>query len=94
MHRADIAVGEALGRHALEQAGGGELCHDRTDAHRRLDIAPLLHMVERVVVVEHERDARLVQRKDVRLLRDLTLGVAGLAQADRIVLIESTTICT
>jgi hypothetical protein len=41
-------------------------------------------MVDGVVVVERERDARLVERTDLRLLR--ALGVARLAQADWIVL--------
>ena len=73
MHGADMAVGEALRRHALEQARGVELGHDRADAHRRLDIAPLLHMVDGVVVIEHERDARLARRADLGLLRGLRL---------------------
>ena len=59
MHSADIAVGEALGGH-FEQARSVELGEDGADAHGRLHIAPLLHVMDGVVVIEHEHDARLV----------------------------------
>ena len=84
MHGADMAVRIALGWHFLEQVRGVELGHDRADAHRSFDIAALLHMVDDVVVVEHERDARL--RGSAHLaLRRAALDVARLAQADRVV---------
>ncbi len=58
MDGADVAVREPLRRQALEQAGRPELGHDRADADRRLDIAPILDMVDGVVVIDEKRDAR------------------------------------
>ncbi len=79
MHGADVAIRVALGRHLLKQTRSIELGHDRADAHRCLDIAPLLHMVDDVVVVEHERHPRLGRFAHFALLRSPRLDVARLA---------------
>ena len=85
MHGADLPVREPLGRNLREQARGLELGEDRADAYRRLHIAPLLHVVDGVVVVEHERDARFRCGAHLALQRPPRLDVARLAQADGIV---------
>src|SRR6185312_8249153 len=86
MDSSDVAIGIARDRHPLEQTRRIQFSQDRANADRRLDIAAVLHVMDGVLVVEYEGDARLARRPLHALLRSPWPRVTWLAQFDGVVL--------
>src|SRR3546814_8393123 len=75
------AVGEAAHRQPAEEVGLVELAEDGADPHRRLHIAAIVHVVDVVLVVDHQGDLRAPGRRRQRCGDLIALQIARRAQA-------------
>src|SRR3546814_6364590 len=72
------AVGEAAHRQPAEEVGLVELAEDGADPHRRLHIAAIVHVVDVVLVVDHQGDLRAPGRRRQRRSEEHTSELQSL----------------
>ena len=86
MDGADVIFREGARREALERHRLLQLTQYRRDAHGRFDVAAVLHVVDLVLVVDHQRNP-IGDRSRRRLRRfGLAPQIAQRSQPDRVVL--------
>ncbi len=85
VHGPDVFFRKVANRHRLEEAGRLDLPQDGADAHRRLDVAPLLDVVDIMPVIDHQGDAAVDRDLAPDRCHSFRAEVAELPQPHRVV---------